>query len=104
MKKLVIALGLMFAMVVGYASAQVSVSVGNPIGWQYHDNHWNYYDNDDRAWYYTDGSHWYTYGDGGSWNIYNFDRNFGRTYVRQGYVAPRVNVTLPRHRVNVHVR
>jgi len=34
-------------------------------------------DPDDRAWYYSDGRNWFTYGNN-AWNIYNFDKSFGR--------------------------
>ena len=74
-------------------------------GWRYSDGYWNYYDQDDRAWYYTDGRHWYNYGNNDSWSVYNFDKNFGKKYGREGYVAPKSgpDLVVPRHRITVRV-
>lgn len=74
-------------------------------GWRYSDGYWNYWDPADKAWYYTDGRHWYTYGDN-NWSVYNFDRGFGKAYVREGYTVPRAgtNIVLPNHRIQVKVR
>lgn len=83
------------------ASAQVAVDAG---GWRYNDGYWNYWDPTDKAYYYTDGRHWYTYGDNDAWSVYNFDRGFGKAYVREGYSSPKANVTLPNHRIKVRVR
>jgi len=73
-------------------------------GWQYSNGYWNYWDSNDRAYYHTDGRHWYTYGNN-AWAPYNFDRSFGRGYVREGYVVPTPGptVVVPSHRVVVPV-
>ena len=71
-------------------------------GWRFSDGYWNYWDTNDRAWYYTDGRSWYTYGNN-AWAPYNFDKSFGREYVREGYAVPKPgpNLVLPRHKVPV---
>jgi hypothetical protein len=82
------------------AAQNVAVDVG---GWRFSDGYWNYWDPDDRAYYYTDGRHWFTYGNNDAWSVYNFDKSFGKKYVREGYVAPRAgaDVVLPRHKIKV---
>jgi hypothetical protein len=107
-----IAVGLMLAMGVGAVSQmnqadaqQVVVQPGQVAiqpGWRFTGGHWNYWDPDDRAWYHTDGRNWYTYGDN-AWRVYGFDRSFGRTAFRQGYVVPTPGptVVVPRHGVFV---
>jgi hypothetical protein len=74
-------------------------------GWRYSDGYWNYWDSDDRAWYYTDGRHWYSHNND-AWNVYKFDKNFGRKSFREGYVVPGpgVDVVVPRHKVKVKVK
>jgi hypothetical protein len=83
------------------AAQRVAVDAG---GWRFSDGYWNYWEPEDRAWYYTDGRHWYTYGNN-AWSIYNFDKSFGKKYVREGYVVPKPgpDVVLPRHRITVVV-
>lgn len=92
-----------FGMVSLTTNSQAAPPVAIQGGWRYTDGYWNYYDQADRAWYHTDGQHWYTHANGG-WNLYNFDRNFGRKeFVRDGYVAPRaeVKVAVPRHGIYI---
>ena len=83
------------------AVQRVAVDAG---GWRFSDGYWNYWEPADKAWYYTDGRNWYTYGND-AWTVYNFDKNFGKTYVREGYVVPKPgpDLVIPRHRVTVRV-
>src|SRR5687767_9313795 len=84
--------------------AGAAQKVGVDAGWRFYDGYWNYWEANDRAYYYTDRRHWYTYNND-AWSVYNFDKGFGRNYVREGYVAPKAgaDVVLPRHRVQVRV-
>ena len=74
-------------------------------GWRYGDGYWNYYDPTDKAYYYTDGRHWYSYGDD-KWSVYNFDKSFGKAYVREGYTVPKAgpDLVLPSHKIKVKVK
>jgi hypothetical protein len=105
---------LSLAVLLGLAFAMGSVTTGlithvdaNQVavdpGWRFTEGYWNYWDPGDRAWYYTDGRNWYTYGNN-AWNVYNFDRGFGRRdFVREGYVVPKPgpDLVVPRHGVYV---
>ena len=73
-------------------------------GWRFSDGYWNYWDPNDRAYYYTDGRHWYS-NSGDNWSLYNFDKSYGKQYVREGYVVPKPgpDIVLPRHKVQVRV-
>jgi hypothetical protein len=55
---------------------------GMKAHWRYFDNHWSYWDPDDRRWYYTNGENWYFYDDG-TWRPYRFDRKYGREFERE---------------------
>ena len=71
--------------------------------WRFHDGRWSHWDNRDRRWYYTDGSHWY-YHNGRAWDVYRFDKGFGREgFERGAYAPPPQNATIvvPRHDVYV---
>lgn len=74
--------------------------------WRHHDGRWNYWDAADKRWYYTDGSHWY-YNNGKAWNLYRFDKTFGREGFERGPYAPPaagVNVVTPTHQIYVAPR
>jgi hypothetical protein len=45
--------------------------------WRHHDGHWSYWHEGDQRWYYTDGSNWF-YQDDDAWNVYGFDKGFGK--------------------------
>ena len=111
MSKQLLAMALVLTLVFGAVSSTGLLTQAGAVqkvavdaGWRFSDGHWNYWDTNDRAWYYTDGSHWYTYNNN-AWAPYNFDKSFGKTYVREGYVAPKPgpNLVLPRHKVTVVV-
>ena len=100
-------LGLAFGAVSGTSvlmPAGAAQKVAVDSGWRFSDGYWNYWDANDRAYYYTDGRHWYTYNND-AWSVYNFDKGFGKNYVREGYAAPKAgaDVVLPRHRVQVRL-
>ncbi len=75
--------------------------------WRYHEGKWSHWDARDRRWYYTDGNHWY-YHNGRGWDLYRFDKTFGRdNFERGGYVPPppgNTTVILPNHAVYVGPR
>jgi hypothetical protein len=74
--------------------------------WRHHDGRWSHWDPRDRRWYYTDGRHWYWH-NGKAWELYRFDRTFGReNFERGGYVvpAPGAQVVVPTHGVYVAPR
>jgi hypothetical protein len=103
-----LALALALVLVLGAVSGtalltQAGAAQKVPVGWHYDGGYWNYWDAGDRAWYYTDGRHWYTYGDD-AWKVYDFDRGFGKAYVREGYVRPGADVVVPRHKVKIKVK
>jgi hypothetical protein len=81
------------------ANAPAQVKGGAGSHWHFNDNHWNYYDAADKAWYYTDGTYWF-YNDGAAWAPYSFDKQFGREgFMRDGYKAPeRGKYTAPTHK------
>jgi hypothetical protein len=67
--------------------------------WRHHDGHWNYWDSGDKRWYYTDGANWF-YNDGDAWNVYGFDKQFGRDGFERGdYKVPEkgTKIETPRH-------
>jgi hypothetical protein len=71
--------------------------------WRHHEGRWSHWDARDRRWYYTDGSHWYWH-NGKAWELYRFDRTFGRENFHKGeYVIPRegVKIVVPNHGVYV---
>lgn len=71
--------------------------------WRHHNGRWNYWDHNDRRWYYTDGSHWY-YNNGKAWDVYKFDKSFGKNNFQKGnyaFPAPAEKVIVPTHEVYV---
>jgi hypothetical protein len=77
--------------------------------WRHHNGHWSYWYAPDNRWYYTNGQNWfYNTGAGpGGWQVYRFDKTFGRDgFVQGGYVAPApgATVVLPQHEVYVAPR
>jgi len=71
--------------------------------WRHHDGHWSHWDARDKRWYYTDGRHWYAH-NGRNWDLYRFDKGFGRDgFERGGYAppGPGVQVVVPTHPVYV---
>ena len=71
--------------------------------WRHHEGRWSHWDGRDKRWYYTDGSHWY-YHNGKAWDLYRFDKTFGReNFERGGYEVPKehVKVVVPTHGVYV---
>lgn len=71
--------------------------------WRHHDGRWSHWDARDKRWYYTDGAHWY-YHNGRGWDLYRFDKTFGRENFHRGrYEVPAegVKVVVPRHEVYV---
>jgi hypothetical protein len=70
--------------------------------WRHHDGHWNYWHDGDQRWYYTDGSNWYynNGADGAAWNIYGFDKGFGKDGFERGeYKTPGsgAKIETPKH-------
>src|SRR5271163_2949760 len=70
--------------------------------WRHHEGHWNYWHNGDQRWYYTDGSNWFynTGNNGDAWNIYGFDKGFGKDGFERGdYKTPGsgAKIETPKH-------
>jgi len=69
--------------------------------WRYHDGHWGYWYEPDQRWYYTDGANWYySGGDQNGWNVYRFDKKYGREEFERGdYRLPDegAKIVVPRH-------
>jgi len=102
---LAVALGWL-AVVTYSANAQPPVAPVAADHWRYFDGRWSFWNQPDQRWYYTDGQNWFYYGDN-RWNVYRFDRRFGRDAFERGdYRIPAagVDITLPRHRVYVAPR
>ena len=71
--------------------------------WRHHDGRWSHWDARDKQWYYTDGTHWYNH-NGKGWQLYRFDKTFGREgFERGGYVppGPDARVVVPNHAIYV---
>ena len=82
----------------------VNTSSAKPEGvkthWRHHDGHWSYWYAPDNRWYYTDGANWF-YDNDGAWNVYRFDKDFGREGFERGdYRIPgaEVKIEAPRFR------
>jgi hypothetical protein len=70
--------------------------------WRHHDGRWNYWHEGDQRWYYTDGSNWFynTGNNGDAWNIYGFDKGFGKDGFERGdYKTPAAGTKIeaPKH-------
>jgi hypothetical protein len=79
------------------AAAEPRTFAGNH--WRHHDGRWNYWHDGDRRWYYTDGAHWF-YNNGKAWNLYGFDKQFGREGFERGEYNPpgnRARIQTPLH-------
>jgi len=79
------------------ATANQKTAVANH--WRFHDGHWNYWNDGDQHWYYTDGTNWY-YNNNNMWNVYGFDKQFGREGFERGdYKVPAngAKIEIPRH-------
>jgi hypothetical protein len=82
-------------------TATAAAEQGDKDHWRNHDGKWSYWHAADKRWYYTDGSHWY-YNEKGKWDVYKFDRQFGKEGFERGkYEPPGINVkiNLPIHGV-----
>jgi hypothetical protein len=68
--------------------------------WRFHDGHWGYWYEPDNRWYYTDGTNWF-YNNNDVWDVYPFDKGFGREAFERGtYRVPeRGGIAVPRHGV-----
>jgi hypothetical protein len=106
MWKTSLAVAVGFVLALGLVALTTNTQAGADVvldGWRYTDGYWNYYEPTDKAWYYTDGQHWYSYNNN-AWNLYNWDRNFGRkAFVREGYKVPGASakVVVPRHKIYI---
>jgi len=71
--------------------------------WRNHGGHWSYWHEVDKRWYYTDGNHWFYNNDSNNWNVYRFDKAFGRDGFEKGdYQVPGkdAKIILPRHTIS----
>ena len=83
------------------AAAEPKEPVANH--WRHHDGHWNYWHDGDQRWYYTDGTNWF-YNNGvdnsNTWNVYGFDKQFGKEGFEKGeYKVPGngTKIETPKH-------
>ena len=85
----------------GTSSAAGEKKAGVASHWRHHDGHWSYWHDGDQRWYYTDGTDWfYNTGTGVTWNVYGFDKGFGKEGFERGeYKTPAAGtkVTSPNH-------